>query len=331
MAEKDGMSIINSHIKEGSFSQIYLLGGGEKYLLAQYKDNLVNALIDTSDTMNYVVYKGENAKSDQILDFAMTMPFFADRRVLLVEDSDFFKKGNDDIERLFCELPETTTIVFSETNIDKRSKLYKAVAKLGTVALFETPDEKTLLVWLKSIFKKEDIQIDDSAVYRLLEGVGMDMNTLYNEAEKLKSYCIEKGNVTLEDVEVLSINQIEGKIFDMMDALSRRDKKATLDLYSDLLLLREPAMRLLYLITRQFNIILKTKMALENGKDNSQIASVVKIPPFTVKKYIAQCKGYTCSQLLDRVNWCQEADTAIKTGAMKDNMAVEMLIIKLLQ
>lgn len=331
MAEKDAMSIINSHIKDGSFSQIYLLGGNEKYLLSQYKDNLINALVDTSDTMNYVVYKGENAKANPIVDFAMTMPFFADRRVVLVEDSDFFKKGDEDIEKLFEELPETTTIVFCETNIDKRCKLYKVVSKIGTVAIFETPDEKTLLVWLKSLFKKDNIQIDDGAVYRLLEGVGMDMNTLYNEAEKLKSYCLEKGTVTIEDVEVLSINQIEGKIFDMMDALSRRDKKATIDLYSDLLMLREPAMRLLYLITRQYNILLKTKVAIEGNKDYSQIASAVKVPPFTVKKYVAQCQGYTRSQLLDRVNWCQEADTSIKTGAMKDNMAVEMLIIKLLQ
>lgn len=331
MAEKDAMSLINSHIEKSEFSQIYLLGGSEKYLLSQYKDKLIKALIDPSDTMNYVVYKGENAKVEPIVDFSMTMPFFADRRVLLVEDSDFFKKGNDDIDELVGQLPESTVIVFTETNIDKRCKLYKTVSKLGTVALFETPDERTLLVWLKALFSKENIKIDDNAVYRLLEGVGMDMTTLYNEAEKLKSYCFEKGIVTTEDVEALSINQIEGKIFDMMDALSKKDKKTTLDLYSDLLMLREPAMRLLYLITRQFNILLKTKIALESGKDNSQIAATVKIPPFTVKKYIAQCNGYSKSELLERVNWCQEADSAIKTGAMKDNMSVEMLIIKLLQ
>lgn len=331
MAEKNAMSLINSHIENNSFSQVYLLGGNEKYLMSQYKDKLLNALVDPSDTMNYVVYKGENAKAEHIVDFAMTMPFFADRRVLLIEDSDFFKKGNDDIDELLGQLPETTVIIFSEINIDKRCKLYKTVSKLGTVALFDTPDERTLLVWLKSLFSKENIQIDDNAVYRLLEGVGMDMTTLFNEAEKLKSYCLEKGVVTVQDVEVLSINQIEGKIFDMMDALSKKDKKTTLNLYSDLLMLREPAMRLLYLVTRQFNILLKTKIALEGGKDNSQIAAAVKIPPFTVKKYIAQCNGYSRTELLDRVNWCQEADTAIKTGAMKDSMAVEMLIIKLLQ
>ena len=331
MAEANGMTVINNDINKGEFSNVYLLGGDEKYLLNQYKRKLIDALVDTEDTMNYVVYKGENAKSDSIAEYASTMPFFADRRVVLVEGSDFFKKGNEDIEKLLSNLPTTTVIIFSEDNIDKRNKLYKLVDKTGRVAMFSTPDEKSLLVWVKSLFTKEDFKIDDAAVYRLLECVGSDMNKLVNEAEKLKSYCFEKKNVSPSDVDLLSTNQIEGKIFEMMDALSKRDKRTTITLYDDLQKLREPAMRILYLITRQFNILLKCKLALESSADNSQLASALKIPPFTVKKYIKQCDGYTYEQLLDRVSWCQDADTDIKTGRMKDNLAIEMLIMKLLQ
>lgn len=331
MADTNGMTIINNHIQSGKFSNIYLLGGEEKYLLEQYKDKLVCTLVDPEDTMNYVVYKGERAKADSITEFALTMPFFADRRVVLVEDSEFFKKGNEDMEKLIEQLPETTVIIFSESAIDKRNRLYKLVSKQGTVAMFDTPDEKTLLVWLKSLFTREGMEIEDAAVYRLVESVGMDMYHLVNESEKLKGYCIEKGIVTVEDVEQLSVNQIEGKIFDMMEALSRRDKKVTMQLYNDLLQLREPAMRILYLITRQFNLLLKAKLAVEQGHNNGQIASLLKVPPFAVKKYVAQCDGYTYHQLLERVNWCQKADSDIKTGAMKDNLAVELLIVNLLQ
>lgn len=330
MAELDGMSVINSHIEKGEYTGVYLLGGEEKYLLAQYKEKLINALISPDDTMNYAVYKSDNANADQIIDFASTMPFFADRRVALIEDSDFFKKGNEDIEKLIEELPETTVLIFVENNIDKRSRLYKLVSKNQTVAMFGTPDEKTLLIWLKSQFTKENINITDNAVYRLLECVGADMNNLANEAEKLKCYCLEKDKVEISDVEELCINQIESKIFEMMDALSVRNKKKTIDLYNDLLLLKEPAMRILFLITRQFNILLKTKLAVENGYEYGKIASAIKVPPFTVKKYVQACNGYTKEQLLTCVDACMEADTSIKTGLMKDVMAVEMLIVRLL-
>ena len=331
MAQENGMAIINKQIEERQFEKLYLFGGGEKYLVEQYRKNLVDAMISADDTMNKTVYKNEAVKVDEIRETAMTMPFFAEHRVLEIHDSDFFKKGNEEMEKLFEELPETTTIVFVEDNIDKRCKLYKIITKLGTVAMFETPDERTLLIWVKKLFTDEKMQIADEAVYRLVEGVGTNMNHLVMEAEKLKSYCLEKGKVTVDDVNLLCVDQVEGKIFDMMDALSKRDKPKTISLYDDLLQLREPAMRILALITRQFHILLKIKLILETGGEYGKIATAVKIPPFTVKKYVDQCKGYTYGELLECTKWCQETDEAIKSGRMRDSMAVEMLILKLLQ
>lgn len=330
MAAANGMAIINRHIEEGGFSGVYLLYGNEKYLITQYRQKLIDALISPDDTMNLGIYKGTGIDADSLGEFAATMPFFAERRVLLIEDSGFFKKGNDAVADMLGALPDTTVVVFSETDIDKRNRLYKLVEKHGTVALFDTPDERTLLVWLKSLFTKEQIKVEDAAVYRLIESVGMDMNHLVNEAEKLKGYCIEKGIVSLADVEKLSVNQIEGKVFDMMDALSKRDKKSVMALYNDLMQLREPPMRLLALITRQFNLLLKAKLVLEQGGDYAKAAAVLKVPAFAVKKYAAQCKGYTRKELLARLELCQRADSDIKTGRKKDNLAVEMLIVQLL-
>ncbi|MCM1082892.1 MAG: DNA polymerase III subunit delta [Clostridium sp.] len=327
----DGMSIINSHIENQSFSRVYLLGGDEGYLVRQYKDKLIDALCDRTDSMNYMAYKGEKAVAEDIREFAMTMPFFADRRVILVEDSDFFNKGNEAVEAFMEEIPETTVVIFVETNIDKRLKLYKLMQKEGTIALFRTPDEATLLKWVKSLFTREKMSIDDEAVYGLVRGVGTDMNTLYNESMKLICYCMDKDRVTMDCVEKLCTNQVESKIFDMMDALSQRNVEKTMRLYDDLLMLREPAMRLLFLITRQFNILLKIKFALETGVQNSGIAGFAKIPPFTVKKYMEQCKGYTYKQLIACVELCQQTDGSIKSGRMKDSLAVEMLIMELLK
>ncbi|MDE6024260.1 MAG: DNA polymerase III subunit delta [Lachnospiraceae bacterium] len=331
MAQKsDGMSVINSHIEQESYSGVYLFCGDEPYLVNQYKDKLIDAVCDKKDSMNYMVYKGEHAVPEDISELATTMPFFADRRVILVENSGFFKKGNEAMEALLENLTDTTILVFVESEIDKRLKLYKQLAKAGTVVEFSTPDEKTLLTWLKSLFTREGMKIDDEAVYALLQNVGADMNLLANEAEKLKCYCMEQEKIDAASVERLCINQVESKIFDMMDALSQRNAEKTMRLYDDLLMLREPAMRLLFLVTRQYNILLKVKLALESESNNSKIASAVKIPPFTVKKYVAQCDGYTYSQLIECVDMCQRADSDIKSGRMKDNMAVEMLIVNLL-
>ena len=327
----NGMSVINNHISNNEFSKVYLLYGPEKYLVSQYRDKLVNSLVDTNDSMNYMVFKKDTVKPDDIASYTDTLPFFADRRVVEIHGSNFFKNGNDSMEEILSSMPDTTTVVFVEENVDKRTKLYKTVDKLGTVAVFDTPDEKTLLVWVKSLFTTENYTIEDAAVYRLVEGVGADMTQLVSEAEKLKSYCIEEKLVTVEAVEKLCVDLLEGKIFDMMDALSRKDGTTTMKLYKDLLELREPAMRILFHITRQYNILLKTKLILEEGGNSSAIAKAVKIPPFTVKKYIEQCRSYTVDELMNIMNSCQQADTDIKTGVMRDGTAVEMLIFNLLR
>ncbi len=330
MNKNNSMSIINEHIKKQSFSSIYLLFGEEHYLLQQYKGKLCQALLPPEDTMNLSVYKGDHCDVDSIINDCQTLPFFAERRVVLVEDSGFFKSANDALADSLSDIPESTCLIFCEQDVDKRGRLYKAAAKYGSVLSFDTPDEKTLLSWLKSILQADGIQVRDAAVYQLLEAVGSDMTRLRNEAEKLIDYCYEKKEITAADVMEICVSQTENKIFDLTDAIAKRDKGTAIRLYNDLLQLREPAMRILFLIHRHYMILAQMKRMLLDRADASQIASLLKIPPFTVKKYAAQCRNYDYKNLLHKVDLCQGADYAIKSGQLSDKSAVEMLIIDLI-
>ena len=86
------MQRINEDIKNGNFKQIYLLYGTEAYLKKQYKDKLKNAMAAPDDDMNFTTFEGKNINPKEVIDLAETLPFFADRRVILIEDSGFFKK-----------------------------------------------------------------------------------------------------------------------------------------------------------------------------------------------------------------------------------------------
>ncbi len=328
--EDNSMNIINKQISDGTFSSVYLIYGTEPYISKQYRDKLIDALIDKNDTMNFTVFKGDNLNTDEITEIVTTLPFFAERRVILIEDSGFFKSGGDALADLVSDIPETSCLIFFESEVDKRNRLYKAVAKSGQALSFDTPDEKTLLVWVKRLFKEENLSIDDSAVYRLLECSEQDMNALYNNAEKVKCYCMEKGHVTSDDVSALCEDHIENKVFDMTDAISQHDKNKAISLYNDLIILNEAAMKILYLISRHYNILSQVKLMLDKNSSYSEIASVVKIPPFTVKKYANQCRNYSYKELLKKADLCQETDYSIKSGAVPDKSAVEMLIISLL-
>ena len=82
-------------IKNQEYSQIYLLYGEEAYLRKQYRDKLKEALAEDGDTMNNHYYEGKDVKVDEMIDLAETLPFFASRRVIIIENSGWFQKGGD--------------------------------------------------------------------------------------------------------------------------------------------------------------------------------------------------------------------------------------------
>ena len=87
------MKSLNEDIKQGQFKNIYLLYGEEDYLKKQYRDRLVKAMLPEGDTVNYAHYEGKGLPVGEIIDLAETMPFFAERRLIVIEDSGLFKSS----------------------------------------------------------------------------------------------------------------------------------------------------------------------------------------------------------------------------------------------
>ena len=90
------MKIINEHIKSNEYKNVYLIYGDEPYLKKQYRDKL-KAAIAGDDTMNYTYYEGEKLSVRDIIDMGNTMPFFAERRLIVIQDSGFFKSANEQL------------------------------------------------------------------------------------------------------------------------------------------------------------------------------------------------------------------------------------------
>lgn len=84
------MQTLNQDIKNGSFRPVYLLYGDETFLVRSYKNRLKEAIAG-DDTMNFNYFEGKGLDLREIISLADTMPFFSDRRLILVEDSGCFK------------------------------------------------------------------------------------------------------------------------------------------------------------------------------------------------------------------------------------------------
>ena len=176
-------------LRQGQFKQIYLIYGEEGYLKRQYRDRFVKAMLPDGDTMNYAHYEGKNINVREVIDLAETLPFFAERRLIVFEDTGFFKSAGAELADYIKDMPDTTYFIFVENEVDKRSKLYKAVKAKGYIVELSTQDEGTLKRWVQGIVRREKKQISDSVILYFLNKVGTDMENIQRELEKVFCYA----------------------------------------------------------------------------------------------------------------------------------------------
>ena len=264
---------LQEDIKTGKFKNAYLLFGEEAYLKIQYKEKLIHALNPDDDTMNFTKYEGKGIEVREMIDLCETMPFFADHRVVLVENSGFFKNKCDELADYMKTLPDYLRLVFVEEEVDKRSRMYKAVKNCGRIVEFAKQDEKTLMRWAAGILAREGRKITTRDMELFLTKTGTDMENIRMELEKLITYTMGQDIVTREDIEEICTTRTENKIFDMVRAVTERNQRRALDLYNDLLTLREPPMRILFLLSKQFRQMCLAKKMAGEGASQNEIAT----------------------------------------------------------
>ena len=322
------MKSIQEDIKTGNFKQSYLLFGEEAYLKHQYKEKLLNALNPDGDTMNFSRYEGKGVDVKQLIDLCETMPFFAERRIILLEDTGFFKNKCEELADYMKSLPDYLVLVFSESEVDKRSRMYKAVKSGGRVTEFAKQDEKTLMRWAAGILGKEGRKITQRDMELFLTKTGTDMGNIRMELEKLITYTEGQDIVSAEDIEAVCVTQTTNKIFDMVRAVTEKNQKRALELYYDLLTLKEPPMRILLLLAKQFRQLLLTKKMSGEGASQNEIATRLGVPSFVVRNISACARSYTVEELEQAVEDFVDAEEAVKTGRLGDVLSVELLIVK---
>lgn len=322
------MKSLNEDLKTGKFKQIYLLYGEEAYLKKQYKERFVKAMLPVGDTMNYACYEGKNTDIKEVIDLAETLPFFAERRLILFEDTGFFKSSGSDLADYISDMPETTCFIFIENEVDKRSRLYKAVKAKGHIVELGVQDENTLRRWVQGLVKKEGKTMAQGDVAYFLNKVGTDMENITKELEKLVCYAMDRDVLTRTDIDAVCVTQITSHIFEMVNAVADKKQRKALDLYYELLALKEPPMRILFLLTREYRILFHVKALQKQGYGKNEIASKAGLHPFAAGRYMDQANRFHSKELRAVIEEGADIEQRVKTGLLTDHLAVELFLVK---
>ncbi len=322
------MKSLNEDLKTGKFKQIYLLYGEEAYLKKQYKERFIKAMLPEGDTMNYAYYEGKNTDIKEVIDLAETLPFFAERRLIVFENTGFFKSAGADLADYIGDMPDTTYFIFIESEVDKRSRLYKAVKAKGHIVELGVQDENTLRRWVQGLVKKEHKTMEPGDIVYFLNKVGTDMENITKELEKLVCYAMDRDALTREDIDAVCVTQITSHIFEMVNAVAEKNQGKALDLYYELLALKEPPMRILFLLTREYRILFHVKALLKQGYGRREIASKAGLHPFAAGRYMDQAKRFHTRELRAAIEEGADIEQRVKTGLLTDHLAVELFLVK---
>ena len=155
------------------------------------------------------------------------------------------------------------------------------------------------------------------------------MENIQKELEKVFCYTLERDEISTEDIDAVCVTQITNRIFDMVHAVSERKTEEALDLYYDLIALKEPPMRILYLMTREFRLLLQVKELVKSGYDKKEIASKAGIHPFAAGKYMEQARSFTAAELKTIMEESAKLEESVKTGRITDALSVETFLISI--
>ncbi|MGI6606751.1 MAG: DNA polymerase III subunit delta [Peptococcia bacterium] len=356
-------SIINS-LKRGVIAPVYLLYGEEDYL----QEKIVNAFKETLLTAEMAAFnldevEGEKCTPAQVADLANTLPVFAEKRLVIVKDfpplwtrkKDEDSDGDEDKEKdkdddadtpeatpkgeqhdenavllkyLANVSPSTCLIFWQKGKVKKTTKLYKAIAKAGEVLEIGSLKGTELGDWLVLEAKKMGKRLDRPALEYILINCGNQLRHLHNELEKLSLYCGNETTITIEAVKEVVTKTVEGNVFNLVDGLGLGKGDAALSELRNLLILGEPYPRLIYMIARQFRLLLLVKEAAGKGLTEKKIATDLKLHPYVTGKILRQARNFSYVQLEKSLNLILEADVGMKSG-LKPVLTLERLIVAL--
>ena len=321
------MRDIRKDVKLRDFAPVYLIFGEEAYIRKNYRNQLVKALTAPGDSLNYSVFSGSETDPSEVVSLAMTMPFMAEKRVILVKDSNFFKKTADDIADYLENPSPDTVLIFDESAVDKKTRTYKAAKKAGFDTEALSLKGKKLEEWIAANFKRNGKLIREETVKLLVDRVGGDLSVLDSEIKKLSAYASDRDSVTSDDVLLMVPRSPSYNVYQMIEAIGNKKVNLAVGIYYDMMVEKQNAYGVFSLLCSHFRRMLTVSDMKEQGADLQEISAALGLADWQVNKYLTQSRRFTRQKMIKAIDECVRAPREIFQGKILEDAAMELLII----
>jgi DNA polymerase-3 subunit delta len=309
---------------------LYLLMGEETFLIQEAVNLLrTRAVEEGLRDFNSDIFDVSETPVTQVRDACEVLPMMSPRRIVVFRGVDNLKdKDWEILLPLFDDPPETTTFVMTAESLDKRKKAYKKIAETAVIVELKRPYENQIFDWIDYLAYRHDLKVNREAAQLLKQFVGTSLMELNNELMKLRDYLGERRTVDAPDIlEVVSQTRVD-RIFDLTDAIGRRDKVHALHSLANLLEQGQSEVGILAMITRHFRILGQIKDGQREGLSGQRLSTKAGIPGFLLQQYMEQIRHWDENKIQKTFVVLQDTDRGLKSSSLPPHVWLENFVLK---
>lgn len=325
---------LENDLKNQNLHGIYVFYGEEKYLQQEYLRKIKKIFGELSLGINYILLDENNI--DTLISDIETPAFGYEKKLIIIRDSNLFKKDckspmKEKFKKYVSEnmdiINEAVVIVFIEEIVHKMD-LYKTVEK--NAVIIETKELKPIEIKnrLKRICAMYKVQISDQNLNYLIETAGTSMQDLINEIRKLIEYAGENGEIKKEDIDKLTIKEIQAIIFDLTDYLGTKNTEKALEVLNNLIYNKEPLQKIIITLYNHFRKIYLTKLVLKERRDLVEVLSLKPNQVFLTTKYRKQAEYFKEKEILQILKELIDLDYKSKSGQIDLDIGLKTVLCK---
>jgi DNA polymerase III subunit delta len=278
-----------------SFKPVYWFEGDEEYYINKLVDFAEhNILAESEASFNLSIFYGKDADWADVLNACRRYPMFADRQVVLLKEAQQMKE----IGRLesYIQNPLSSTVFvvsYKEKKVDGRSKLARLLKEKGELLTLKKLYDNQLPEWTSELVRSKGYAISQKALFLLVDHIGNDLSRIDNEIEKLLLNLGDRKSITEDDIAKYVGISKEYNIFELQDALARKDLSKALRIVQ-YFGSNPKAAPIQFALPSLYGFFSKVYMVFgQQSEDEKAVAASIGVNPYFIKDYLLAAKNYS--------------------------------------
>lgn len=308
---------------KNELSNVYVIFGDDRYLCFDALSKIEDATGIMMKDLNAVNFS-ENYSPSDVAKASNVYPFADKFRLVVARDLEITKKDGLGELAEFLKNPLASTILVIFT--PAKPELFKDFKV--TMVDCNKIDEKNISAYIKNKLAREAIASSDEAISKLIRFCSFDMTRITTELEKLISFAYESKVIKPEDVEALVYRDRDYQIYELAEFLAKGDAESALDLASSIMIKSGMIFRLLTPLYNNYRRALF--ISINKEMQTQELAKALDIKEYAVKMMKFQVSVFGSKNLKKIVDMIATTDKKLKTGEIKESVAIKMIIFNIL-